>query len=110
MGTVISKDDNHSTVSILTLNGVVTVKFTKEYYAMFGRQLSEKQADGSKKVVEKGWFKRGTKLMFTGFRRDDMFVTKTYKHTSTHQIYKITDVYEDGQINITHDRYTGEEE
>ena len=110
MGTVISKDDNHSTVSVLTLNGVVTVKFTKEYYAMFGRQLSEKQADGSKKVVEKGWFKRGTKLMFTGFRRDDMFVTKTYKHTSTHQIYKITDVYEDGQINITHDRYTGEEE
>ena len=110
MGTVISKDDNHSTVSILTLNGVVTVKFTKEYYAMFGRQLSEKQADGSKKVVEKGWFKRGTKLMFTGFRRDDMFVTKTYKNTSSHQIYKITDVYEDGQINITHDRYTGEEE
>ena len=110
MGTVISKDDNHSTVSILTLNGVVTVKFTKEYYAMFGRQLSEKQADGSKKVVEKGWFKRGTKLMFTGFRRDDMFVTKTYKNTSSHQLYKITDVYEDGQINITHDRYTGEEE
>ena len=86
MGTVISKDDNHSTVSILTLNGVVTVKFTKEYYAMFGRQLSEKQADGSKKVVEKGWFKRGTKLMFTGFRRDDMFVTKTYKNTSSHQL------------------------
>ena len=109
MGTVISKDDNHSTVSILTLNGVVTVKFTKEYYAMFGRQLSEKQADGSKKVVEKGWFKRGTKLMFTGFRRDDMFVTKTYKNTSSHQLYRITNVLPNGAIELTHERYGDEE-
>jgi DNA polymerase-3 subunit alpha len=89
---------------------VVTVKFTKEYYAMFGRQLSEKQADGSKKVVEKGWFKRGTKLMFTGFRRDDMFVTKSYKHTPTHQLYKITDVTPQGDIVLQHERYGQGEE
>ena len=105
VGTVISKNDNRSSISLLTTEGVVNVKFTKEYYAMFGRQISEKQADGAKKVVEKGWFGRGTKVMCTGFRRDDMFVTKTYKHTPTHQLYKIVDVTEDGDIVLTHNRY-----
>ena len=88
----------------------MTVKFTKEYYAMFGRQLSEKQEDGTKKVVEKGWFTRGTKVMCTGFRRDDQFVTKSYKHTPTHQLYKIENIYKDGTIDLTHERYAiGEE-
>jgi DNA polymerase-3 subunit alpha len=111
IGTVISKDDTKASISLLTPNKeVVTVKFTKEYYAMFGRQLSEKQEDGTKKVVEKGWFTRGTKVMCTGFRRDDQFVTKSYKHTPTHQLYKIENIYEDGTIDLTHERYAiGEE-
>lgn len=111
IGTVISKDDTKASISLLTPNKeVVIVKFTKEYYAMFGRQLSEKQEDGTKKVVEKGWFTRGTKVMCTGFRRDDQFVTKSYKHTPTHQLYKIENIYEDGTMDLTHERYTiGEE-
>ena len=109
IGTVISKNDNRSSISLLTTQGVVNVKFTKEYYAMFGRQISEKQEDGTKKVMEKGWFGRGTKVMCTGFRRDDMFVTKTYKHTPTHQLYKITEVKENGDIELVHDRYGQED-
>ena len=109
IGTVISKNDNRSSISLLTTQGVVNVKFTKEYYAMFGRQISEKQEDGTKKVMEKGWFGRGTKVMCTGFRRDDMFVTKSYKHTPTHQLYKITEIKENGDIELTHDRYGQEE-
>ena len=105
IGTVISKNDSRSSISLLTTQGVVNVKFTKEYYAMFGRQISEKQEDGTKKVMEKGWFQRGTKVMCTGFRRDDMFVTKSYKHTPTHQLYKIVDVKENGDIELTHSRY-----
>lgn len=105
VGTVISKNDARSSISLLTTDGVVNVKFTKEYFAMFARQISEKQADGTKKVMEKGWFQRGTKVMCTGFRRDDMFVTKTYKHTPTHQLYKITNVAENGDIELIHDRY-----
>lgn len=105
IGTVISKNDARSSISLLTTEGVVNVKFTKEYFAMFGRQISEKQEDGTKKVMEKGWFQRGTKVMCTGFRRDDMFVTKTYSHTPTHQLYKITEVLPNGDIELTHDRY-----
>lgn len=105
IGTVISKNDNKNSISLLTPNGVVEVKFTKEYYAMFARQISEKQADGTKKVVEKGWFIRGTKLMLTGMRRDDQFVTKTYAHTPTHQIYKISLTNGGRDMELVHDRY-----
>jgi DNA polymerase-3 subunit alpha len=105
IGTVIGKNDNKSSISLLTTTGVVNVKFTKEYYAMFARQLSERQEDGTKKVVEKGWFTRGSKLMLTGIRRDDTFVTKTYKNTPTHQIYLIKNVDKEGNMELVHDRY-----
>lgn len=104
IGTVISKNDTRSSVTILTTNGAVNVKFTKEYFAMFNRQISEVQEDGTKKVKEKGWFSRGSKIMVTGFRREDTFVAKSYKHTSTHQLYKITNV-ENGEMQLEHERY-----
>jgi DNA polymerase-3 subunit alpha len=110
IGTVISKNDNKSTVTLLTPAGVTTVKFTKEYYAKYKKQLSEKQEDGTKKVTEKGWFKRGTMLMITGFRRDDMFVAKTYKNTATHQIYKIELQNEGRDMALTHERADEEDE
>ena len=103
-GTVIGKNDTRHSVTLLTTNGVVTVKFTRDYYAMFNRQLSEKDEQGVKKVKEKGWFTRGTKLLVTGYRRDDTFVSKKYKTTGGHQLYMITEV--DGRnINITSERY-----
>lgn len=104
IGTVISKNDTRSSVTILTTNGVVNVKFTKEYFAMFNRQISEVQEDGTKKVMEKGWMTRGTKLMITGFRREDTFVAKSYKSSATHQLYKITNV-ENGEMQLEHKRY-----
>ena len=106
MGTVISKNDTRHTVSILTVNKeVVTIKFSKDYYAMYARQISEMQETGVRKVMEKGWFQKGTKILCTGFRRDDMFVTKSYANTPTHMLYKIIDV-ENGSLKLTHDRYT----
>ncbi len=107
-GTVIAKNDSKSTVSILTIDGVVNVKFTKDYYANYSRQLSEKQSNGVKKVIEKGWFTRGVKIMCTGFRRGDTFVAKTYKNTPTHQLYKIVEV-ENGELALIHERMGGEE-
>ena len=103
IGTVINKNDTRSSITILTTTGVVVVKFTKEYFAMFNRQLSEVQEDGTKKITEKGWFTRGTKVMVTGFRRDDMFVAKTYTKTQTHQLYKILDV-DGGNMKLEHER------
>lgn len=104
IGTVIGKNDTRSSVTLLTTTGVVNVKFTKEYFAMYNRQLSEKQPDGTKKVVEKGWFTRGVKLLVAGYRRDDTFVAKTYKNNGFHQIYKIVNVTDNGELELVHDR------
>lgn len=109
VGTVIGKNDTKSSITLLTTTGVVNVKFTKEYFAMYNRQISEKQADGTKKVVEKGWFARGVKLLIAGFRRDDTFVAKTYKNNGFHQLYKITNITSNGEIELIHDRATMEE-
>ena len=103
-GTVISKNDVRHTISLLTNYGVVPVKFTRDMYAMYKRQLSEVQPDGSKKVVEKGWFTRGTKLIINGFRRDDMFVVKKYARTQGHTIYKITSIDENGNVILENER------
>ena len=102
-GTIISKNNTKASISVLTTYGVVNVKFTKEYYAMFNRQISEMQIDGTKKVIEKGWFARGTKVMITGYRREDTFVAKTYKATTTHQLYRIINI-KDRNMTLEHER------
>ena len=104
-GTVLNKNDARHSISLLTTTGVVNVKFAGEYYSMFKRQISEVQNDGSKKIIEKSWFRRGTKLMVTGFRRDDTFVGKTYSKTVGHQLYKIVDIV-GPDIKLQHERIT----
>ena len=108
-GTVIAKNDNKASLTLLTPTGVVTVKMTKDQYAKFKKQISEKQEDGTKKIVEKGWFKRGTLLLFTGYRRGDQFVVKTYKLTPTHSVYKIELINEGRDMELTHERIDAEE-
>lgn len=106
-GTVLAKDDNRCTVTVLTTTGVVPVKFSRDYYGMFKKQISQIQADGTKKVMEKGWFGRGNILMITGYRREGEFVGKTYKNTEGHQLYKIDEVVGDA-IKIRHERWSAD--
>ena len=103
-GTVINKNDTRHIVTLLTTTGTVNVKFTRDYYAMFNRQISEVNNEGVKKVKEKGWFTRGNKLLVTGYRRDDTFVAKKYKSTGGHQLYLITNV-NGRRIELTSTRY-----
>ena len=73
---------------------------------MFRKQISQIQPDGKKKIVERSWFKRGTLLLITGYKRDDNeFVAKTYAQTPGHQLYKITDII-GGDIKLQHERMT----
>ena len=92
IGTVIGKNDTRSSISLLTTSGVVNVKFTKEYYAMANRQISQVNPDGTKSIIEKSWFRRGSRILVAGYRRDDTFIAKTYSKTIGHQLYLITNV------------------
>ena len=97
-GTCIAKDKVRSTVTLLTTNGVVDVKFRKEYFALFDKQISALGADGVKHIIEKSWFNRGNMIVVQGVRMDDAFIPKKYANTGmSHQLYRIIEISEDGR-------------
>ena len=111
VGTVIGKDANKGTVTILTTHGTTIRKVSTEYFSMFNKRISEVNQETEKKEYkEDGWFQRGSMIMVTGYKMDEAsFRAKTYKNTASHQLYHITQISDDGtNIEITHDRY-GEE-
>lgn len=109
-GTCIAKNKAKSTVTLLTPNGVVDVKFNKEHFSLFDKQISEKQENGKKKVMERSFFQRGSMIVVTGIRSDDMFICKKYKNTPGHRLYKIEDVAPNGDLTLRGERYKGEME
>lgn len=105
IGTVIAKNKTKGIVTLLTTGGVVEVRFRKEYFSLFDKQISERQEDGTKKIVEKSWFNRGSMIMVNGFRRGDDFAPRKYAATPTHQLYKIDAIKPNGELEIRSDRY-----
>ena len=98
-GTVIAKNKAKHTVTLLTVNGVVNVKFYKTQFAKYDRQLSERDNEGKKHVIEKSWFTRGNKLMIVGIRRDDFFIPKNYSNSKfSSSIMLIDSINENGII------------
>lgn len=109
-GTCIAKDKNRATVTLLTVDGVVTVKFRKEYFSLFDKQISQRQPDGSKKIVEKSWFNRGSMIIVQGIRSEDNFVPKKYSSTPGHMLYKIESISDNGDLVLKSERTQGDEE
>ena len=103
-GTVLDKDKNKKTVTLLTNDSVVTVKIFGDAFTHYDRQISEKRPDGTKKVVEKSWLGRGNKIIVTGIRRDDNFIAKKYKNTPHHLVELITSIDEGGYIKTKLER------
>ena len=95
IGTVIDKDKIRNTVTLLTPTGVVNVKVYKNQFALYDKQLSVRDSDGIKHVIEASWFKRGTLLMIQGIRRGQDFIPKKYKNSLYPVISKITNINED---------------
>ena len=106
-GTCIAKNKNKSTVTLLTVDGVVEVKFRKEYFSLFDKQISERNPDGTKHVVEKSWFNRGEMIIVQGFRSEDSFIPRKYG-SQGHQLYRISGIDENNNLFIQTERYRGE--
>ena len=109
-GTCIAKNKVKSTISLLTTDGVVNVKFRKEYFSLFDKQISARQPDGTKKIMEKSWFNRGNMLVVMGIRSGDDFVSKKYASSGGHQLYKIDEIGKDGSLVLRNGRYQGDAE
>ena len=107
-GTCLVKNKTKHTVTLLTIDGVVEVKFLKDYFAIFNSQISALGEDGKKHIVEKSWFNRGSMIIVQGIRIDDTFIVKKYANRgSEHQLYKIDEVIGD-EIKIRTTRAQGD--
>lgn len=108
-GTVIAKDKNHGLISLLTTDGnVVTVRLGKERFAIYDKQISIKDNNDKKTVLEKSWFQRGNLLVIQGMRSGDEFVAKKYASTGGHTIYKIVKIEKNGDLVLLGERQQGD--
>ena len=98
VGTVLDRDKAKKTVTLLTLDGVVTVKIYG-VFANYDRQISEKGADGHKHVLRKSEFSRGNIIVVTGVRDGEHdFRAKKYSRTPYHLVETVESIDEN---NIT---------
>ena len=105
-GTVLDRDKSKKIVTLLTTDGVVTVKIYG-VFQQYDKQISEKGADGKKHVIEKSMFTRGNKIIVTGIRDgENEFRAKTYKNTPYHHVELITSI--DNGIITTRSRSSEE--
>ena len=105
-GTVLDRDRNKHTVTLLTQDGVVTVKFYGGQFSFYDKTISMiDEQTGKKVVVEDGWFKRGNLLTISGFRRQNRFSAKRYANSIyQHAVCKILNVCEDGTLELQTER------
>ena len=104
IGTVVNKDKNHSTISLLTPTGLVNVKLYKQQWPVYDKQVSEKDENGVKHIKEKSWLTRGNLLMVQGIKRDGKFIPKKYKKSVYPIISKITGVDENNNLILQYER------
>lgn len=99
-GTVLGVDKLRSSITLLDVDGeVLSVKYAPGTFAHYNKTISKTDSKGKKTTIESPWFKRGNKLLITGYRRGNQFVAKTYKHSvSQHTTKLITYVEPDGTL------------
>ena len=95
-GTVLDRDKAKKTVTLLTTDGVVTVKIYGTQFVYYDRQLSEKDYNGKKHIIRKSEFSRGNKIVVTGIREGDNFIAKKYKNTPYHLLLTIDKILPTG--------------
>lgn len=105
-GTVIDSDNQRHLVSLLTTYGVVSVKFFAQMYNTYNTKLSIVDKETQKKtVIEDSWFKRGTKLLIYGMRKENSFIVKTCRASGfARTVCLINNVRQDGTLDLQYTR------
>lgn len=103
-GTVIDRDKTKSLITLLTPDGVVSIK-AYGIMPQYDKQISLVQDDGKKKVLEKSWFSRGNKIIVQGMKRDEQtFFAKKYRNGNGHHFMLIEQVLPNGDLVIQEER------
>ncbi|NLB77383.1 MAG: hypothetical protein GX796_00640, partial [Clostridiaceae bacterium] len=75
-------------------------------FTKYDKQISVKQDDGKKKIMERSWFTRGNKLLITGIRRGDVFIPKIYKSGQYQEPFLlIKEIDDNGELTLQYSRY-----
>jgi len=105
VGTVIHKDKNKHTITLLTPEGVVIVKYYDGAFAHYNKNISRIRPDGTKETLEKSWFTRGSLLYVQGYRRGSQFKPQKYNDSfSQHTTLLITHIDKDGNLTVRDER------
>lgn len=110
VGTVLDRDKNKHSVTILTPDGVVVLKFYAGQFSFYDKTISQdngvdEKGKMSKTILENGWFQRSTLLLITGFRRGDVFKPKRYSNSVyQHAVQKILEIKDNGELVLQSDR------
>lgn len=109
-GVVIDTDRTKHSVTLLTHdNEVIKLKYYAGQFINYNSKITAEE-NGKKIIKDDSWFKRGTLLLVTGYRIDDIFKPKTYRDSVyRHSTALITDYTKEGGLAIRELRY-GEKE
>ena len=81
VGTVVDKNKNKNLVVLNTEDGIVEVKLSKDKFVHYDKVVED----------DESWFKRGTKLVVHGYRKENLFIPKVYKNSVyKHPIMRIS--------------------
>ena len=111
-GTILDTDKNKDTITLLTPDsGVISVKYYKGQFGFYNKQISHLFEGATKKVVlEKSWFKRGNKLLVTGYRRGERFYPTQYANSAfRHTTQLIKEVLPNGLLKLQSERIDTDE-
>lgn len=109
-GTVVDKNIAKNYITILTSDGsVVNCKMNPGQISHYNQTISIGN-NKDKIVLDKSWLEKGTKILLTGYKREDDFVCKTYANTifGKHILRLIEDIA-DGKLITRSERVNIEE-
>lgn len=87
-GTIISTNKDKHIISILTKNGVVRCKLSKQHFSHYNQIDSIKEGK-TKKILSDTWLKAGVGVVLQGFKQGEVFMVKEYKSSTYPAIIKI---------------------
>ena len=96
-GTVVDKIPEKGIAIIISEFGVVQVRVGKQKFQHYHKKIMEGEGK-NRKCVDDSWFKKGTKLVFVGYRNGNDFMCNSNNSPYQHSVMLITGKNKDGVL------------
>lgn len=88
-GTVVDNNPQKGIVILITQYGVVQVRVGKGKFQYYHKKIM-KDINGKRVNIDDSWFKRGTKIVCVGYRRNNDFICNSINSPFEHSVMQIT--------------------